>query len=97
VSGDTDADWAGYYAWSLGREPRPMLLAACQRLGAGAGRMAVDLGCGEGTDALALLDHGWSVLAIDIEPAGLALLRARIPVGRAGRIHLVVRWRRLEK
>jgi len=89
VSGNTDADWAGYYAWSSGREPRPILLAACQRLGAGAGRMAVDLGCGEGTDALALLDRGWSVLAIDIEPAGLALLRARIPAGSAGRIGLV--------
>ena len=56
-----------------------MLLAACQRLGAGAGRMAIDLGCGDGTDTLALLDRGWSVLAVDIEPAGLALLRSRIP------------------
>ena len=26
-------DWAGYYAWSAGREPRPLLLAACQELG----------------------------------------------------------------
>ena len=51
-----------------------MLLAACDRLGAGDGRLAVDLGCGEGTDALALLDRGWSVLAVDIEPAGLASL-----------------------
>jgi SAM-dependent methyltransferase len=33
-----------------------MLLPACQRPGAGAGRTAVDLGCGGGTDALALLD-----------------------------------------
>ena len=60
-----------------------MLLAACQRLGAGAGRTAVDLGCGGGTDALALLERGWSVLAIDIEQAGLALLRARIPAASA--------------
>ena len=58
-----------------------MLLAACQRLGAGAGRMAIDLGCGDGTDTLALLDRGWSVLAVDIEPAGLALLRSRIRAG----------------
>ena len=61
-----------------------MLLAACQRLGAGAGRMAIDLGCGDGTDTLALLDRGWSVLAVDIEPAGLALLRSRIPPASAG-------------
>lgn len=66
-----------------------MLLAACGQLGVGDGRLAVDLGCGEGTDALALLDRGWSVLAIDIEPAGLALLRARIPAGCAGRIRIV--------
>lgn len=66
-----------------------MLLAACQRLGPGAGRIAVDLGCGDGTDALVLLDRGWSVLAVDIEPAGLALLRARIPAVGAGRIGLV--------
>jgi hypothetical protein len=38
-----------------------MLLAACEQLGAGEGRIAVDLGCGEGTEALALLDRGWSV------------------------------------
>jgi hypothetical protein len=58
VAEDTGADWGGYYASSSGREPRPLLLATCQRLGAGAGRTAVDLGCGDGTDALALLDRG---------------------------------------
>ena len=89
VTGDAGADWAGYYAWSSGREPRPMLLAACQQLGEGAGRLAVDLGCGEGTDALALADRGWSVLAVDNEPAGLASLRARIPATSEGRIRIV--------
>jgi SAM-dependent methyltransferase len=66
-----------------------MLLAACNRLGAGDGRLAVDLGCGEGTDALALLARGWSVLAIDIESAGLTSLRARVPAARAARIRIV--------
>jgi len=66
-----------------------MLLAACDRLGAGDGRSAVDLGRGAGIDALALLDRGWSVLAIDIEPAGLASLRARIPAACSGRIRIV--------
>src|ERR1700722_16859529 len=89
VTGSAGADWAGYYAWSSGREPRPMLLAACNRLGAGDGRLAVDLGCGEGTDTLALLDRGWSVLAIDVEPAGLASLRARIPAACSGRIRVM--------
>ena len=30
-------------------------------------RLAIDLGCGNGTDTLALLANGWSVLAIDKE------------------------------
>jgi SAM-dependent methyltransferase len=66
-----------------------MLLAACSRLGAGEGRHAMDLGCGEGTDTLALLERGWSVLAIDVEPAGLASLRARVPAACAGRLRTV--------
>jgi ubiquinone/menaquinone biosynthesis C-methylase UbiE len=66
-----------------------MLLAACQQLGDGAGRMAVDLGCGDGTDALALLERGWSLLAVDIQQAGLAILRTRIPDACADRIRVV--------
>jgi hypothetical protein len=33
VADDGGADWAGCYAWSAGREPRPLLLAACPELG----------------------------------------------------------------
>jgi SAM-dependent methyltransferase len=86
---DDDTDWAGYYAWSSGREPRLLLLAACQELGDGDGRMAIDLGCGEGTDALELLARGWTVTAIDAEPIGLASLRTRIPAGATERIQIV--------
>ena len=89
MANDGGTDWAGYYAWSAGREPRPLLLAACRELGAGRGRLAIDLGCGEGTDALELLARGWSVLAVDAEPAGLALLQARIPPAAAGRIRIL--------
>jgi len=78
VTQDDGSDWADYYAWSAGREPRPMLLAACQELGAGQGRMAVDLGCGDGTDALELLARGWSVTAVDATEAGLELPRAHL-------------------
>ena len=89
VADDGGADWAGYYASSAGREPRPLLLAACQEFGAGQDRLAIDLGCGEGTDALELLARGWLVLAVDAEPAGIALLRARIPPAAAGRIRVM--------
>ena len=89
MTDDGGPDWAGYYARSAGREPRPLLLAACQELGVGQDRLAIDLGCGEGTDALELLARGWSVLAVDAELAGLALLRARIPPAAAGRIRVL--------
>ena len=89
VADDGTADWAGYYASSAGRAPRPLLLAACEELGAGQDRMAIDLGCGEGTDALELLARGWLVLAVDAQPTGLALLRARIPPRAAGRIRVL--------
>lgn len=89
VTRNADADWTGYYAWSSGRQPRPLLLAACEQLGDGAGRMAVDLGCGDGTDALALLERGWSVQAVEVHQAGLAILRARVPDACAERIRLV--------
>jgi SAM-dependent methyltransferase len=82
-------DWAGYYAWTSDREPRPALLAACELAGAGAGRVAIDLGCGSGTETLVLLSGGWSVQAIDSDPVGLELLSARIPAGSVGRIHAV--------
>lgn len=86
---DDGPDWAGYYAWSAGREPRPLLLAACQEQGPGQGRMAIDLGCGDGTDALELLARGWSVTAVDATEAGLKLLSARIPAAAADRIRVI--------
>jgi hypothetical protein len=85
---DGDTGWAGYYAWSSGRQPRPLLLAACEKLGTGAGRVAIDLGCGEGTEVLELLSRGWSVMAVDAEPTGLATLETRIPASAAERIRI---------
>ena len=84
-----DTDWAGYYAWSAGREPRPLLLTACEELGSGEGRMAIDLGCGDGIEALELLARGWSVTAVDTEEAGLASLRTRIPASAVHRIRTI--------
>jgi SAM-dependent methyltransferase len=78
--------WAAYHARSRERSPRPLLLRACDLLGAGGGRMAVDLGCGSGTDVLALLARGWAVTAVDRDEAGLGLLRERLPAASAGRV-----------
>lgn len=38
---------------------------------------ALDIGCGEGADALWLKNHGWDVLGIDFAPTAVARTRAR--------------------
>jgi tellurite methyltransferase len=64
-------------------------------LGAGTGpeldaggrdRFAVDLGCGAGRDTRELLRAGWRVLAIDREPAAIAMLEAVTPAEHRSRL-----------
>jgi len=76
--------WAEYYVATADRPPRRTLLHALERLGPSAEpRLAVDLGCGDGRDTIELLRRGWSVLAIDAEPAAIARLQERpdLPAG----------------
>jgi tellurite methyltransferase len=78
TSGNCGSPWAEYYAATQDRLPRPTLLAALARFDAApARREAVDLGCGDGRDTIELLRRGWSVLAIDAEPAAIAALAQR--------------------
>ncbi len=73
-------DWAAYYARTAERPPRPTLIRAADafaREGGEAGRVAVDLGCGIGRDALPLLRRGWRVVAIDSAPEAIAGLTER--------------------
>lgn len=52
---------------------------------------ALDLGCGEGGDAIWLASGGWSVTAVDISPSALALGAANAAAaGVAARIQWVV-------
>jgi SAM-dependent methyltransferase len=86
MASERDSDWREYYERMAGRPPRQTLLAALERFGADAsGLSAVDLGCGEGRDTIALLRRGWHVLAIDAEAAAIARLLARpdLPTGAA--------------
>ncbi len=80
----TDPDWPAYYAVTVERPPWQTVLEAIRRFaaedeGAQIVRFAVDLGCGAGRDARALLRSGWRVLAVDREPAGIAALEAATP------------------
>jgi tellurite methyltransferase len=85
-SGDK-RDWAGYYAKTFDRPPRPTVVFALDRFAAEErpSGFAVDLGAGGGRDVVEMLRRGWRVLAVDPEPASIAAIRARpdLPVDAA--------------
>lgn len=58
-------DWTDYNAAQSGRPPRKLVLTAMEVAGPGAGRAAVELGCGIGVEARALADDGWQVHSFD--------------------------------
>ncbi len=82
---DDSREWDGFYAgdgsdtphWS--GQPNPTLVAEVASLHPG---RALDVGCGEGADAIWLSGRGWQVTAID--PSGVALSRARWVADAAG-------------
>lgn len=84
-------DWAAYYRYTLGREPRPLFLrgmAAVQAAGARPGT-AVEVGFGDGTETLRLLDAGWRVTAVDSAPAAAEVLAPRVAEGARDRLTVV--------
>ena len=79
------AGWATYYSKLRDRPPRRTLLMALDRFDPlPAAALALDLGCGDGRDAVEMLRRGWHVIAVDAEPEALRLLQARpLPPGSA--------------
>jgi SAM-dependent methyltransferase len=71
-----DARWSG--------RPNGRLVAEVADLAAG---RALDVGCGEGADAIWLAGRGWTVTAIDV--SDVALARARAAADEAG---VAVEW-----
>jgi SAM-dependent methyltransferase len=61
------------------RPPNPHLLAEVGGLVRG---LALDAGCGHGSETLWLAAHGWQVTAVDFSPAALA--HARLSAAAAG-------------
>ena len=74
-------DWNEYYDVAAKGAPRGTLILALDLFDAepapAGGRLAVDLGCGEGRDTVELLRRGWQVLAIDSEAPAIERLLAR--------------------
>ncbi|MES2640319.1 MAG: class I SAM-dependent methyltransferase [Myxococcota bacterium] len=77
--------WDGHYAdgflpWDTGL-PEPLLVELVQGGGVPVGRV-LEIGCGTGTNAVWLAQHGYDVVAVDISP--LAVARARERAASAG-------------
>jgi 2-polyprenyl-3-methyl-5-hydroxy-6-metoxy-1,4-benzoquinol methylase len=68
----TPAEWDERYLSAPDRiwsgEPNPSLVAEISELPPG---RALDLGCGEGGDAIWLAKHGWQVTGIDLSPVAI--------------------------
>ena len=74
---DPDAPrWSTYNARQAGRDVRPLLLGALTHTGPGAGRVAIDVGCGAGIEVVRLLELGWTVHALDGDEGSLSQLEA---------------------
>jgi len=72
-------DWGNYYLKIQGRKPRQLVLDALEKYPTGETLQAIDLGCGDGTESLALLRHGFHVLAVDGSEAGIKRLMDKLP------------------
>lgn len=64
-----DADGSLY-----GNRPNPIVKAVAKHLDPGD---ALDLGCGDGRNAVWLAESGWSVTGVDVSPVGLRYARRR--------------------
>jgi len=70
--------WREFYDAVADRPPHETVIEALDRFDREGRRgLAVDLGCGDGRDAVEMLRRGWRVVAIDAEREAIERLRAR--------------------
>jgi tellurite methyltransferase len=86
----TRSEWTEYYDEHEGREPRELLIEVLDSFGPGDGLFAVDLGCGAGSDTLAMLERGWTVFAVDAEDEAIERVRRQVPDALADCLTTVV-------
>lgn len=89
-----EIEWEDFYRWVEDRELRQVFVEALPLLpDARESRgelVAVDLGCGDGKETLELLSRGWTVLAVDGAPGGIARLLDSVPPAEAKRLSTTV-------
>ena len=83
---DDNHNWEDYYRKIQGRAPRQLLLDALEKFQSHASLHAIDLGCGDGTESVVLLERGWNVLAIDAQPAAIKRLMEKVQAESHGRL-----------
>jgi len=69
-------EWQQYYQQVIKRPPRPFIKRAVA-LNESPLKRAFDLGCGTGSEAFYLAEHGYQVIACDSEPDALDICRHR--------------------
>jgi SAM-dependent methyltransferase len=87
-----DHDWTAFLAATTSRGPLEYFHSAMAFVDGhrGAGRQAVDLGCGGGADTRLLLASGWRVFAVDAEPEALVLLEEAAPEDHRNNLRITI-------
>jgi SAM-dependent methyltransferase len=89
-----EIDWEGFFRAVEGRALREVFVEALPLLPTASPDerplVAVDLGCGDGKEALELLRHGWTVVATDRTPEGIERLLASVPPEASERLTTAV-------
>src|SRR5262245_26721203 len=85
-------DWNEHYKqdfmpWDSG-VPEPMLIQAVDSGGLPVGR-ALDVGCGTGTNAIWLAQHGYDVHGVDVASLAIEKAQAKLPPGLPCRFSVV--------
>jgi SAM-dependent methyltransferase len=74
--------WPDFYTWIQGRPLNELFTQAIVHvrspLNSLLPRYAIDMGCGDGTETVELLQQGWHVVAFDSEPAAIELLQNKL-------------------